>query len=164
MDLQELQRMLRIDKGRLEYELEAQAEVMYRIIEQVNMLAAIEARAADDLKRAEANLFATAKSGGDSDKLAEMYSRTDPIRTKAWERLHVAKSAHAEWAGMLDAWRVRGFSLRELVALYEVQYFSSDVQHNVVRAERPQPTKPRTDYTKQEELPHLVRVRRRVSA
>lgn len=139
--------MLVINKHALDDALEVQADVMDRISQQVTSASARSSKMHDAFRQAEAVAFIERKTAGDSDKVADINTKQDPFRTKAFALATQAKAELEEWQGLYEAWKSRGFALKELVSLYGTSYFSANPAHNI---ERPgsRPIIARRDYTK----------------
>ena len=146
-DITTYRNMLRINKHRLDDELEVQPDILDRIGQRVTVMNSRALEAADELKRHEANAYFSIK---DADKLSETAIkekvRIAPARLQAWGRLQAARSELEEWQGLYEAWKQRGYSLKELVSLYSAQYFTASPHSNVDRSERPA-APPRRVYT-----------------
>lgn len=150
-DLQTYRDMLRINKHRLDDELEIQADVLERISEQVARLSTSHNEAVEVFKRSEASAFIDHKQAGEADKLADANSKRDPQRMKAWAEVQRAREELDVWRDLYEAWKARGYSLKELTSLYVAQYFSVNPNHNVDRRERPQNVPPRRDFAAERE-------------
>lgn len=122
-ELQDFRTQLRINKHRLDDELEVQSELQEQI---ASILAEKEARMLelkDELGKVEARLIEDFREGSTKD-LAEAKAKRHPDRAKAWERYQVAMRAHADWVHMLDAWKARGRDMHTLGKLFGDSYFS----------------------------------------
>lgn len=143
LTIDQIQAMLTVDKHRLDEALVVQADVMFRISDNITDYAEQVAQLSDDLKQVEAAAFLEAKDQGQSDKLAEKTAKSHPGRVKIGDQLAAAKRQHSRWSGLHEAWKARGYAIRELAALYAAQYFV------VSPNSTPRPPAPaRTDYTK----------------
>lgn len=161
-ELNTYRNMLRLNKHRLDDELEIQSEIQERISARVSILNSRLLEAADELRRLEAQLFADAKENGDSDKVAEQSVRRHAERQRAWIKWQAARSEHEQWQGLYEAWKARGYSMKELVALYGAQYFVVSPGHVGGRADRPR----RVDYSAESKVEVVTspeRPRRRAS-
>lgn len=138
LTIDQIQEMLRVDKNALDEALVVQADIMFRISDEITDSGEIVATLTDDLKQVEMAAFLEAKDRGDADKKADAYARTHPGRVKLGDQLAAAKRTHQRWVGMHEAWKARGYAIRELAELYAAQYFV--VSPNSTRKER-------TDYT-----------------
>jgi len=127
-DLQTFRGMLRINKHRLDDELEVQAEVMGRISDQIAHLAAKAAEALDAVKVAEARIYRQLKDDDEklTDKAADSAVRRHQERTRAFEKLTMVNQELAQWQGLYEAWKARGFDVRKLCDLYFAQYYTKD--------------------------------------
>lgn len=117
--------MLRVNKHRLDDELEIQAEVMDRIGQQLTLANSRAIEAEDSLKKVEARLFREFKDAGEkvTDATAKSESLRHRDRTQAWEAYQLTRATHQEWQVLYEAWKARGFSLKELGELFGTQYF-----------------------------------------
>jgi hypothetical protein len=131
--------MLRINKHRLDDELELQSQILDLISSQLTVLNSRSLESADQLKLVEARLFRELKDDSEkiTDKAADALVKQDPERKRAWQASQAARAEHEDWSGLYDAWKARGFALRELCGLYVAQYFSID-SYSAGRSDRPQ--------------------------
>lgn len=123
--LQQYRNRLRINKHRLDDELEVQAELQERLSEKVALLSARMLEAKDDLTKTVARLTEDFREEVKSTKdTVEAKVVRHPERVRAWQRLQEATGDHAKWDGLLDAWKARGKDLHALGRLFGDQYFS----------------------------------------
>lgn len=120
--------LLFINKHALDDELEVQAETLYHIVEEQSKANGQLARAKNHLESVEAGLFQdfsdqTPKPTKDL-ILAQVQDSAD--RAKAFDLFLEAKEVADRWNGLFEAWRARGFALRELCGLHLANYYSSD--------------------------------------
>lgn len=118
--------MIRINKLRLDDELEIQAEMQERISSEVARLNTRALEAENELKVTEARLMEDLKESDvrvSVDALKAAIKR-HPDRTKAWTRWQVAREVHEEWDGLLQAWITKGYKLADLGALFGSDYFA----------------------------------------
>lgn len=116
---------LRINKHRLDDELEVQAECQERIASRVTALEARALELKEELAKVEARLtedFHSEERGTKDAREAKV--RRHPERVKAWERHQEALQAASQWAGLLDAWKAKGKDLQALARLFGDSYFS----------------------------------------
>lgn len=118
--------MLRVDKLRLDDELEVQAEVRQRIAEEVAKLNTRMLEAKDALARTEANLLEDAK---DNDpKLTVDMARAKVLRStdrqRAWSSYQASRETFEMWKDLLESWDTKGHKLRDLGGLYIGDYFA----------------------------------------
>lgn len=122
--------LLRTNKHRLDDELEQQAELQERIAQEVTRLQARVASRADELKRTESTLVedaykdATERGVKITVEQANSKMRRNGDRQRVYDRLLVEQAELRDWENLLDAWKVKGFTLRDLGALYSSDYFS----------------------------------------
>lgn len=128
MELSEVRNMLRINRHRLDDELEVHAEVLDRVgqevvrrnsrmIELKKKLEEVEARVTSDLKDADPKL---------TNPMAEREAKRNRDYTAAWEAYQRARHEHEEWESVQKAWYQRGFDLKALGELFGNQYFALD--------------------------------------
>lgn len=139
-DLETYARMLRPNKHALDDALEEQAEVQYRIAEHVELLESKLDLSTELLKKQEASLFSQRKTAGDADKLAGENVRLDPRRTPLWEGQQRLRLELGQWKALYESWKARGYSIKDLVALYSAQYFTVGPNSSAPRPAR-------TDYS-----------------
>lgn len=129
MDLQQIRGLLRIVKHRLDDELEIQAELQDRIGQEVASLNAVAAAAKTALEAAEADAVIKLRNGH-HEKLSadELKARVclAPAVVTATQVFQMKQKTLAEWQSVYDAWRARGYALRNLTALHGQQYFAVD--------------------------------------
>lgn len=137
-ELETFRRLLRVNKHRLDDELETQAEVMDRISDQISALAARSSEADNDLKLTEARLFRGFKNDDEklTDKAAESAVKRDSERIKAFRAAVSASQELAQWNGLHEAWKARGYSINKLCDLYVAQYFTKDSHRVSDRSDR----------------------------
>lgn len=119
---------MRIEKHRLDDELEIQAELLHRIFEKVVSASSAAMEAKDVLERIEGDVYFEAKHVNPKATVPELQgiTRTDPARIKAWRMYRDAKAEQESWEGLHEAWKSRGFALRSLVDLRLANYYTSD--------------------------------------
>lgn len=137
-DLATFRDMLRINKHRLDDELEIQADVMDRISSRIAALNSQKDEAENDLKLCEAKLFRELKDNDEkiTDKAADSAVKRDPERARAWTRANDAEALLRQWQGLYEAWKARGFSINKLCDLYAAQYFTKDSHSISSRSDR----------------------------
>lgn len=130
--------MLRTNRHRLDDELEIHAEIQEQINNEVNRAAARVREAEEKLKRIEARRTEELREAGDRGTMDDVKARVrrDPDRKEAWQSLQVQLSAHEEWSALLDAWRVKGYNIRDLALLYQSSYFALTEHQIRGRSER----------------------------
>lgn len=127
-DLDTFRRLLRVNKNRLDDELELQADVMDRLSERIAKLVVRSEEAENDLKLTEARLFRDLKDGDEkmTDKAAESAVRRHQERARAFKAVLDASHELRLWQGLYEAWKARGYSINKLCDLYAAQYFTKD--------------------------------------
>lgn len=118
--------MLKVSKHHLDDELEIHAEVMEQLTTEVALRNTLMIRAKDDLAREEGKLAEDIKE--DEPKLSigaiDAKVKRDPYRVKSWTHYQNAREGHEKWVGLLEAWRQKGFTMKNLSDLYSAQYFA----------------------------------------
>lgn len=125
--LKDYRSMLRINRHRLDDELEIQAEVMDRISQEVNRLNSQMLSAKEELLRVEARLMTEiAEDAPSKMTVAQMEAavRRHKDRRDAWVQYDIARYSFDEWEALRDAWKQRGFSIKTLADLYTSHYFT----------------------------------------
>lgn len=137
-DLDTYRQLLRVNKHRLDDELEVQAEVMDRISDRIAKLTALVSEAENHLKVTEARLFREFKDTDDkiTDKAADSAVKRHRERDQAFNRATEATQELAQWIGLHQAWKARGFSIGSLCNLYVAQYFTKDSHSISARSDR----------------------------
>jgi len=133
---EEFRSKLRVNKHRLDDALEEQAEIMGHICEQVEVCAALVQEAKQALEQERSRLITELKRDTPKITVAEMDAQVavDSKCVAAADTLRAHQSDHAQWRWLLDSWRDRGFSIKELGELYSAGYFVSDsLQHRATR-------------------------------
>lgn len=136
MELTNVRQMLRINRHRLDEELEVNSDIQERIgrevarrnslmLEAKRALEDTEARVIADLKEADAKM---------SNPIAEKEAKRHRDYKTAWASYQVARQEHEEWEAAHKAWITRSFDLKALGELYGFQYFTID---SVQRAREP---------------------------
>lgn len=126
-ELRQYRAMLFINKHKLDDELEVQSEIQDRISSKLARANTKMLESKDALAKTEARLLEDFRTEEKSTKdLAEAKAKRHPDRQRAFERFMEAREDHEEWSGLLDAWKSKGFGLREMGGLFHAQYFSVD--------------------------------------
>ena len=126
MTLDQIRAMLYINKHRLDDELQVQGDIMDRISTQVVLRNSAMIEAKDDLAKTEGRI---AEDLRDTDVkmtvgMMDAKVKRDPERLRAWTRYQAARAAHEAWAGLLDAWKQKSYSIKTLADLYAANYFT----------------------------------------
>lgn len=127
----DIERMLPINKHRLDDELEIQSEMMFRISEQLRIANSKMLDAKNQLSKFEADLRIRLITGDDenkavSDVKAQMMVAADPERDSFFRKFQEARSQHEQWLGLLSAWQSRGYSIKTLADLHLGDYYAVD--------------------------------------
>lgn len=120
--------MLAIDKHRLDDALEVHAQMQDRIAQQLARTTTTANIAKRDLEAEEGRIIGQLKIDDPklSNTVAEKEVRRNSAYLKAWRLYQEARQEMDEWAGLLDAWKARGYNLKALADLYGMQYFAVD--------------------------------------
>lgn len=123
--LQSYRDRLRVNKHRLDDELEVQAETQERIADRLSEAEMTAARLKDELAKTEARLTEDYREEVKSTKdTVEAKVRRHKDRVDAWERHQEAVGDAAKWGHLLDAWKGRGKDIQALARLFGDQYFA----------------------------------------
>ncbi len=125
-NLEQYWAMLRVNKHRLDDELEIQPEIMDQISTQVVLRNNRMIEAKDDLARIEGRLADDVREDDPKAGVAFIDSRVrrEPERIEAFRRYQQARAEHEAWQGLLEAWKQKGYSIKTLSDLYNANYFS----------------------------------------
>ena len=120
--------MLRVNKHRLDDELEIQGETQERISSHLARLNSRQLELKKSLDSVEASVIARLKEGDSklSNPIAEKEARRDRDYISAWQAWSVARQEYEEWLGLYEAWKSRGYALKTLADLYGDQYYAID--------------------------------------
>lgn len=124
--LEQYRNMLRINKLRLDDELEIQAQVQEQIGFVAAQLSARMLEMKDILARVESELIDTLKERDTKATVDQCKARMmrDPRRLQAWENLQRARLEHDQWDSLLQAWITKGYKLADIGGLYASDYFA----------------------------------------
>lgn len=128
MDLQQARNMLRINRHRLDDELEINAQVG----EEIGREMAKRNSKQLDLKKSLDMVTAAevARLKEDDPKLSNPAAEKEATRSRewrtAWNDYQAARHEHEEWEIVYKAWISRGFDLKALGELFAHQYFAMD--------------------------------------
>ena len=139
MDYQQAARLLRIDKHRLDDELETHSDCMCQVSDAVARANTVHLTAKDNLAKVEARVYQTYKESGVKATAADLDGMVTrhPDRVKAWETFQVAREEYERWLGMAEAWRQRSYTITKLADLYCGQYFSLTLTSTTDKDTRP---------------------------
>lgn len=117
---------IRVNRHRLDEELELQGEFAFWIGRKVAQLDSKVESLADELKRTEARLNADARDRLDkpTEKEIDAWVRRRPDRIRAFEVLQIAKVEQGEWLAAQEGWKQRSYSLKGLATLYSSDYWA----------------------------------------
>jgi hypothetical protein len=135
-DIQHYRAQLRTNRLRLDEDLEVQAEMQEQISSRVSRMNTKVLEAKEQLALVEARLT---QDLGEEQKLtvAELAAkvRRHRDRIEAFRAWMDAREEHEEWQGLLDAWKSKGFAMKDLGGLYASQYFAVNSVGGPSRAE-----------------------------
>jgi hypothetical protein len=127
MNLQQYRNAVRVNKHRLDDELEIQAQFLEDIGRQVALIESKCSMLKENLDRVEARILVDLRTRA-ADKMVaqEIAARVTnaPERIKEVQLLAQAQHELAEWKALYEAWRQRGYALKTLADLHGQQYFS----------------------------------------
>lgn len=134
MELEDITKMLVINKHRLDDELEVQADIQWQIAEQLTITESRRDEAKNELDRLEAELMSEIAEDDPKLSLAKIQAKVlvNPTRVKAFQNLQMLKRDHNRWSGMLNSWISKGKSLSNLCELYKSNYFAMDSDRSVI--------------------------------
>lgn len=143
--------MLRIDRHRLDEELEIQSEIMDRLSQRVISLNTKQLEAKEELSRTEARLTLDVDDGSTKMTAAQVAAtvKRHSDRRRAFQLYSEARHEYEEWEALRDAWKGRGFALKTLADLYTSNYFSPSDHKVQDRSDR---NRARIDRHQQEHL------------
>ena len=127
-DIKTYRNMLRVNKHRLDDELEIQAECMERISALTAKANSLMLEAKEALAVIEGKLTQELAEDNPKWKVAEVAGavKRDRDYKAAWQSYQLARQAHEEWEGLLKAWAQRGRDIKALGDLYASQYWQLD--------------------------------------
>lgn len=127
-DLDYFRSRLRIDRHRLDEELEIHADHSDRIAQGVKKATQAEAQARREFERKEAELMRDMIT--DDPKMSQARATAEVKLRRdwgvAWAAYQEAKGPLMDWEGLQKAWYQKGFDLKALGDLYAHQYWSPD--------------------------------------
>lgn len=129
LDIEALKQKLKIDKSRLDDEVAQQPMLFYEIAEQFEQASAEADFAKEQLATADAGLDGKIRIdlSRSEDRITEAMVRNgvqlDKKHEAAFKSYIEAKTRAGELAALKDAFRQRGFMLRDLVGLHSASYF-----------------------------------------
>lgn len=125
MDYDSIAKQLRVNKHYIDDALEVQAELQLVIGERVAALARELAETKEDLATLEAGLLLDIKGQVKTTvEAGKAYIQRDPARRSASAKVINLREELDRWSALLEAWKQRGYALRELGQLHGSQYFA----------------------------------------
>lgn len=130
-DIKTFRNMLRINKHRLDDELEIQREIQDRIGSEGSRALARQLDAEEKLDNHEAQLLLDLRESAEKITNDEIKAKIQTNRERKQLALdvHRLKAEHLEWEKLLKCWEGRGYDLRALSDLWSTQYFIIDSAH-----------------------------------
>lgn len=128
MELHAIRQMLRINRHRLDEELEIHSQMMDTIGQEVVRLNSKAIELKKKLEETEAKVVERIKDQDPkmTNPQAERECKRDREYSAAWSAHQQARHEHDEWELIAKAWYQRGFDLKALGELFAAQYFSLD--------------------------------------
>lgn len=128
LKIEQLEPMLRINKHRLDDELELQPQLSHDISESVATANAKMLSLKEDLAKEHATIGLELRSGGEKMTVDAINAEItiDPEYQSISLKYQAAKKDYERWLGMAEAWRARGFALKTLADLYIASYYVID--------------------------------------
>lgn len=126
LTLQSLGNMLRVNKHRLDDELEMQGEIAFHVLAKVADLESRVRNAKDTLESVEARLRLDYRESGEKMTVDELTARVQNHRERvaAFQELDRKEHDLAQWKAAAEAWRQRSHALSRLAELHGTEYFS----------------------------------------
>lgn len=119
------QRLLAINKHKLDEELEVQAEMMYHISEAKARAASRMHAAKDELETVQSRVYLKLRATGVKHTVAEAdgHIQQNADRQVAWREFQEARQEYERWEGLFESWKQRGFALKTMADLYLGNYY-----------------------------------------
>ena len=120
--------MLKINRHRLDDELEINSEIADKIGQRVAKLNSWQLEAKRQLEITDAKVIARLKDADPkmTNPIAEKEARSSRDYETAWKAFQTARLEYEEWESIQKAWYQRGFDLKALGDLFGNQYFALD--------------------------------------
>lgn len=120
--------MLRINRHRLDDELEINSEIADHIGQRVAKLNSFQIELKRQLEITEAKVIARLKESDPkmTNPIAEKEAKNSRDFEQAWKAFQAARAEHEAWESIQKAWYQRGFDLKALGDLFGHQYFALD--------------------------------------
>jgi len=117
---------LRVDRHHLDDELEEHAMLYEQIGQAMSLAASAALKAKDRLAKVEGRVAENLKADDPSLSVPRLEAkvRRAEARLEAFDQWMQARERHEEWVALYEAWKTRGFSIRNLSDLYNSQYFA----------------------------------------
>jgi hypothetical protein len=126
LNAKDYQQRLRIDKHKLDDDLEVHAELQQQISETITHYNSVMLKAKEELAQVEARLLQDVKETRakiTKDEADAIVMRHTERRT-AWRAYQEAREELELWQGLYAAWERKGRDMEALGRLYAAQYFS----------------------------------------
>lgn len=126
LTLQSLGNMLRVNKHRLDDELEMQGEIAFHVLAKVADLESRVRNAKDNMESVEARLRLDYRESGEKMTVDELNARVQNHRERkaAFQDLDRKEHDLAQWKAAAEAWRQRSHALSRLAELHGTEYFT----------------------------------------
>lgn len=117
---------LRVDRHQLDDELEEHSLLYEQIGQAMTAANSSAIKAKDQLAKVEARLAEDLKSGEPSLSIQRLDAKIKrhPDRRESFSAWVEARERYEEWQALHEAWKTRGFTIRNLSDLYLGQYFA----------------------------------------
>lgn len=128
LTLDELRGMLKIDKHKLDDELEVQAHVHFQITEELSYQSHQKQSLKEELEMYDAGLLIDLRKSNVKKTVSELQAEiaVDSGHRATIRDLFLVNKNHELWEGMLEAWKQRGFALKSLADLAMSNYYNVD--------------------------------------
>jgi len=130
-ELAHIKNMLRINKHRLDEELEIQAQIQFDISDSLATANARQSALKEELERSDAELLLDLRKSDVKRTVAELQAEilVDGEHLKRLREFQTAHKNYELWDGLYDSWKQRGFALKSLADLSMSNYFSVDTTY-----------------------------------
>jgi hypothetical protein len=141
---------LMVQKSRLDEELEVQPVIMWRITEKLASCSRAVRDCKDRIKQLEAELSTNLKQADPKATVGQIDAQIQmsTARQQLAKQLSGMLEEEQEWSGLLDCWKTKGHSIRELSLLYQANYWTTD---SISKRERPSHDQVRADLQEKRE-------------
>jgi len=129
--LKEIAGRLRIDKMKLDDELETQAQIQYEISEALALANQRHSKLESEMEEHDAKLLLSMRKGDVKRTVADLQAEivTSEEHQSGLDNVQLAQRDASMWHGMYEAWKQRGFALKALADLSTSNYFAVDTTY-----------------------------------